>query len=209
MQQNATSWERRDPSECIKIYGNDLLTDHAHVVAVSTVSNSTNSVLVFGEAYIGNVVADPSLYLNGWVCSDNPPCDIQQLLRNSTWTVSGFPIQYCLSLPVDEQCELQFNAQIMAAVLACNVVKLLVILYVTFRMPSFTSEALCTMGDALQSFLLRNDVYTKDLCLMGDGDVSELWGNLGGDARCLVPTRKGWYKSASGYLWGMVIMKCV
>jgi hypothetical protein len=204
MQQNASrSWTRLEPSSCIEIYSNDLLTNRAHVVAVSSIANATSSILTYGEAYIA-VDTYPSL----WVCEDyhpNTQCDVKSV-RASTWTVSELPVQYCLSLPVSEQCELQFSVQLMSAVLVCNAVKLLVILYVAFHMTSFTSEALCTMGDALQSFLLRNDVYTKDLCLAGDRDFPESWW-IGRTLPFLVSTRKRWYISASGHLWATVIIR--
>jgi hypothetical protein len=203
MQQNASrSWTHLNRSSCITTYSNDLLTDHAHVVAVSSIANATSSVLTCGDSYLSITDPNPS----GWICDRLPPCDVKSLLRDSTWTLSESSIQYCLSLPVTEQCELQFSVGLMAAVLACNALKLSVILYVAVHMTSFTSEALCITGDALQSFLLRNDVYTKDLCLADDRDFPESWLNLG-KAVPFIVSRKRWYKFASGHLWATVIIR--
>lgn len=213
MQQNAlNSYTRLDQESCIKIYSNDLLTDHTYVVAVTSDTNATNSIFIWGDAVIWSDGSDPP---SSWICSQdgdaNPvACDASSLLRDaSSWTVHGHPIQYCLSLPVTQSCQLQFSVRIMAIVLVCNAIKLLTALYVLFGMTSFTSEAMLTVGDALQSFLVRNDVHTKDKCLAGENEFPAYWWWSKRGPRILSSTKMRWYRSASLRLWITVILRCV
>lgn len=213
MQQNALkSYTRLDQKSCINVYSNDLLTDHTHVIAVTSDTNATNSIFIWGDAAIWSDGSSPP---SSWICYQdeeaNPvACDTSSLLRDaSSWTVHGHPIQYCLSLPVTQSCQLQFSIGIMVVVLACNAIKLLTALYVLFCMTSFTSEALFTVGDALQSFLLRNDVHTKGKCLAGEHEFLTYWSWSEKGPRIFSSTKMRWYQSASLRLWTIIILRCV
>lgn len=84
------------------------------------------------------------------------------------WSTGGFDVDHCLSEPVESQCHLHFSLILMAVVLAFNVLKVISIAYVTFRL----GEApLVTVGDALQSFLRHPDRTTEGMSLASHGSI--------------------------------------
>ena len=72
------------------------------------------------------------------------------------------PIQYCLSQPVEEQCQVQVSLVILVIVVACNTTKALCML-LTIRCQK--SQPLVTLGDAIESFIQDPDLNTCGMCL--------------------------------------------
>lgn len=104
------------------------------------------------------------------------PNSIIQKKQDTNWTISGyadgeqFPIQYCLSQPVIERCKVQFGLPIMLAVIGCNLMKCLCMLLTLWWQ---RSPPLVTLGDAIESFLQRFDISTKDMCLAGKAQFAQ------------------------------------
>lgn len=86
-------------------------------------------------------------------------CDV----RPRDWKIYDLPVEYCLSKPAEESCELRFSLAIVIAVLACNLIKVLCVGLVAW-MPS--STPLLTLGDAIASFLSERDPTTANNCLV-------------------------------------------
>ena len=103
---------------------------------------------------------------NTWICDQNEPCDPGSLSVNATWLL-GFeriPIDYCLvSEPLKPNCQVQFSALVMLAVIICNAIKFCC---VVTAMHTEHEESLATIGDALTSFLEQPDSATEKQCLL-------------------------------------------
>ncbi|RDW67478.1 uncharacterized protein DSM5745_09344 [Aspergillus mulundensis] len=74
-----------------------------------------------------------------------------------------FPIQYCLSLPDEQRCQLGFTPPTCLIVITCNIIKL-VCMFLARR--DDRDDPLLTVGDAISSFLTRPDPTTKDAGLL-------------------------------------------
>jgi hypothetical protein len=86
-------------------------------------------------------------------------------MRNSAsnWTISQQKIDYCISKPTKPHCKLEFSIGILAAVIACNLIKSAAMLWTLFRQRENT---LVTFGDALASYLESPDRSTTSRCLL-------------------------------------------
>jgi hypothetical protein len=94
--------------------------------------------------------------------SSDERCPARSALEKSVWKLRGFEVAYCLSLPVEEKCELQFSVDILLIVIGCNLIKLVCMLMTLWTM---NSPALVTLGDSINSFLRCPDDSTKEMCL--------------------------------------------
>lgn len=77
---------------------------------------------------------------------------------------------YCMSLPVAEQCMLQFSLTILLVVIGCNVVKLMCLLGTIWAL---NHPTLVTLGDAIASFLEKPDSITRGFCMMTRKNAQE------------------------------------
>ena len=75
---------------------------------------------------------------------------------------NSVPIDYFLSEPVPEVCDLQYISQVMIIVIVCNAVKLACII---LAMYALSDRPLVIVGDAIESFLDVPDESTKGECL--------------------------------------------
>lgn len=71
-------------------------------------------------------------------------------------------IQYCLSVPVEEHCELQVSLAIIIVVIICNLIKVICMSIIAL---SQDTEPLVTLDDAIASFLDRPDLTTQGNCI--------------------------------------------
>ena len=102
---------------------------------------------------------------------------------------------------MNQLCRLQFNRQLVFVVIAFNLAKALVLVYVFVAVKE---NPLLTIGDAVASFLKQPDDTTSGLCLMSKENINQ-WKN-----RHLVservgrpydPTRKRWSTVVSKARW--------
>ena len=177
LQQNASSWQRLSNRECMDAYSNVFLTDRRNLVMVSSAKNATDSLL----AYDISVLDKGDMSQNWWICSlfrgndgGNLFCNPEKMLSEAdTWTVSGFPIEYCLSEQVEGTCEVNFSLTIMAVVIVFNFLKVMAMTWVLWRYDA--ENILTTVGDAAASFLLREDPTTRGMCLADRKNLVRMW----------------------------------
>jgi hypothetical protein len=112
-----------------------------------------------------------------WICTDtgrmqrdscSVVCDtlIPELLREpEQWSVMGRRVKYCLSIPRDEECRLNYNVYLAIGVVVANLFKALVIAYLALSKTHSSDPALITIGDAISSFLQRPDETASGLTL--------------------------------------------
>lgn len=200
---NLSRLQRLENKECIEAYSQSIISTRSDVLLVSSYENDTNSVLQywasqsphFDQDYVAPWVCDYPDYLVG--SKHNVTCDIaKKAAEASTWHMNGWPIEYCLSQPVEEHCRVQFSIDIMAIVISCNVVKMLVIGYIAWTRPM----NLVTLGDAVASFLDKPDLNTVGSCLAGKAyyQKSKSWDPT---AMRWTSVSRYWFLAASKKRW--------
>lgn len=80
------------------------------------------------------------------------------------WTVYGHPVDHCYARIAPELCHLQYNAYIMLAVVVFSAFKVAAIAVLVFTHPK--GDFLRTLGDAVASYLKREDPNTRNMCLV-------------------------------------------
>jgi hypothetical protein len=91
------------------------------------------------------------------------------------WKVRGHQVSHCISQIAPETCEFYFNAWVMYIVIACTAIDAGVLFYMTWRALRKEEKALRTMGDAVASFLEREDESTRGMCLVPKTEVEKGW----------------------------------
>ena len=167
---NISTWQQLDNEACIRAYAQSFVSAHGDLVAITAGVNSSTLVeyLDMGVQYPGPPYS--------WICQRSVPCEADYMLKHaSNWTLSyranhtTFPVQYCLSQPVEEHCQVQFSILIIGIVMACNVVKALCML---LALRQQKSRPLVTLGDAIEDFLVKPDRSTRLACLSGKNKFS-------------------------------------
>lgn len=209
---NASRWQNLTNEECIQAYGQSFVSAHGNVLAVTSALNASVPMQVV-RSYTDFFIADD----NGgqppyvWMCTDPQDCDPTAIRSKSKdWTIYGeeddsaYPVQYCISQPVEEHCRLQLSLAIMLIVIACNVVKTLCMLLVLRHQ---TSAPLVTLGDAIESFLSHRDETTAGMCLAEKKDFSSTtWIP---SARVHTNKHYRWFSSASLNRWLLCNVLCI
>lgn len=211
--ENASSWERLDNDACIKAYAQDYVSARGDLLAISSGMNTSTPII--GIVLSSN--GGPQQY--SWICNNYPTevdefyqCNANAVLPYSAnWTISAYPdailkayedsdtkysVEYCLSKPVEERCDVKFSIVIMGIVIGCNCLKVLCILMTLWLQKS---QPLVTLGDALASFLGRADPTTEKMCsAKKDWFSSESWGK---DPIGWEEQHYCWFSSASKKRW--------
>ena len=121
-------WKKMSNAQCIQAYGTPLVSKYGSVLLVSSHEDPQNSVLVWYGPKMFDQVGYNSPF--NWICnrkqsngSDNDNqwakkyCDVTKLGNPKDWTNGGYPIDHCLSIPVEEHCQVQFSIAIMVSCL--------------------------------------------------------------------------------------------
>jgi hypothetical protein len=201
MQRNATSWDRLSNRECIQAYSNVFISERRNLILVSSAKNATDSLLTYNIAEMDKGDMDE----NWWICSiafqdgGNMVCQPDEFLAKADgWTVFDWPIEYCLSEPVESVCEVEFSLAIMAIVIVFNAFKVLAMTWVLWR---YNAESiLTTVGDATASFLLREDPTTRGMCLADRTNIVRLW-KMPGTGVPYTARRRRWGVAVSRGKW--------
>ncbi|KAL5384274.1 hypothetical protein DPSP01_005420 [Paraphaeosphaeria sporulosa] len=205
IQKNASAWERLSNSDCIQAYSNVFLTGRRNVVLISSEKNTTNSVLDYGISELDNGGMDN----NWWICSKvqdggNVKCQPDDLkAKADNWTVWGYPIDYCLSEKIEDVCEVEFSMDIMVVVIIFNIIKVIAMTWVLLRYNA--EDILTTVGDSVSSFLEREDVTTRGMCLALWRDIDHAWRSPGNGV-LYQPSRQCWAKAVSAGKWTFFIL---
>jgi len=106
----------------------------------------------------------------------------------------------CLSEISPERCKVQLNQNIMHIVIACNVLKTSLMFMVLWWM---NYETIVTIGDAIETFIRKPDLTTKDCCLMASRSVKRLWktSEPRESQRYKLGSKDRWYSVISGKRW--------
>ena len=188
---NISAWQQLDNTACIRAYGQPFVSARGDIVAISSFVNGSALIEISEPQGLGS-----DTY--AWLCSgtinpayDDRPCDVDHTLRNAlSWTLSDnlnsdlWPIQYCLSQPVSERCQVHFSIIIVGVVMVCNLSKASCMLLALRRQ---SSRPLVTLGDAIEEFLVEPDRTTRLACLSGKksftrgpwGDAPSKWERKG------------------------------
>ena len=217
---NLTQWEKIENAACIGAYAVPFVSARGDLLAITSAVNS--SVLItaikdsqnldWGEAVVVDVFDNVCPYT--WICDFYPDsqststtgqgaCDANYVLKSAKdWTLGGrwgvptYPVQYCLSKPIEEHCQVQFSIIIMSIVIVCNFSKAVCMLLALWRQKS---QPLVTLGDALEVFLLKPDPTTENMCLAEKGEFAgKNWGNSSTNWR---EPQHRWFSSASKVRW--------
>ena len=79
-----------------------------------------------------------------------------------------YPVEYCLSRKLTEQCELHFSPAICLVVIVCNIIK---VLCMSLTALSNRTDIFLTVGDAVASFLSRPDPSTERMGLVSRSNL--------------------------------------
>ena len=153
---NQTSLERLDTKTCVDVYSAPIIYSHSDTLLVSTFSNVTNSLLDIVHDQQGSLFEneDKGLFDGVLECLGVVPCQLPfgNLSGPRNW------LQYCLSVPAEEHCKLQFSLAIIMVVIVCNLVKTVCMSTIAWKQDP---EPLVTLGDAIASFMDRPDATTQ------------------------------------------------
>jgi hypothetical protein len=229
---NPAVWEPLDRSSCIKSYAQNFLSNRRNLILISSNHTSTANETVLATYTYTSSPTTPFY----WICNTVPDLELklaqfgypapsndqtcgsyvnEVVAIGDAWTPFGYGVESCLSEKVPERCSYSGNIPIVAIVLSCNAVKLVVMLFVAFRLKD---NPLITVGDAVQSFLDNNDRTTTGLCLLSKHDVvravraNQSWSAAGqakyGDkvtGQLARRQRKLWASSASRWRWSLTL----
>jgi hypothetical protein len=199
--------ERLENKDCIDAYATVFPTKRASVILITenapkdAISATENvDYATIGMAVVG-LVSEPFQ----WICdgekSNDQLCqDSFSSINPATWAPFGDKVLYCLSDTFEPQCKLQMLPQIAGIVIACNVIKVLVMVFIFFGIQEMP---LITIGDAIVSFLRNPDQTTTGLCLMGKDDI-KLWSEAADTPRSpqeYSRRRRKWSEIASTSRW--------
>ena len=213
--QNASKWQKLDNRDCIKAYGQDFVSAHGDLLVISPTVNATETIVVLMDGF-DNGLGDTS-----WLCGgmsqmtefDSYNCPVNAVLgQAANWTLidetttgQTYPVQYCLSQPVEEECRIQVSLVILGIVIACNATKALCMLLAIRHQKS---QPLVTLGDAIESFLQEPDPTTEGMCLAGKANFNSAWHESSSNSSAWTNKpiewsngRHWWFSSASLKRW--------
>jgi hypothetical protein len=178
---NPHGWSNLTNLQCIQTYSASFITSAGSLLAVTTdTSYHNNTLLASTDEYSmvwpagakNHFTQRPSTeeyyrpVQQNALCTDwtsKPPCNFQALGQNAPWTIANHTIAYCLSENVPDSCDLEASVVVAWIVVACNLVKAVIITLLVLRLDH---EPLITLGDAAASFLERPDATTARDCLL-------------------------------------------
>ncbi|KAL6719469.1 hypothetical protein ACLMJK_003709 [Lecanora helva] len=225
--QDAPNWQRLDNKECIKAYGQQYVSAHGDLLAVSPDFNSAEQALHISDISPSDLGSATSAAPYSWICTTTTPliatkCDLNVIEKNAPdWTLLNathisdsasngdntlkkVSVDYCLSQPMEERCRLQFSVIIMSIVIFCNLVKA-TCMFLTFQYHQ--SQPLLTIGDAINSFLQQRDSTTENMCMATRNTfIEDQWRYVPSTWQ---PTRHQRFKAASARRWYISNLLCI
>lgn len=211
MQNNAHGYEQLDNENCIKAYGQKLVSDRQNLVLVSSANHLTNSILVWFSTETSGGYSDPK----SWICSIDPNsidvvCDTSTVLKDpNAWTLFNYPILYCLSERSEGSCSVKFSSLLALVVIVCNVLKLATEVYILFS--GHLDDVATGVGDAMASFLVDPDPNTRNMCLIDNktADGALKVPSLQHPPRQYAPVRRRWGGAVTRKRWTWTIIAII
>jgi hypothetical protein len=209
---NMTGFERMEPLACIQNYTSGFMRGYGDVVVVSSRSGSESPVLYsrFAQSSVTTDKEDTNQDPYHWICNDvitpndfgdgkDGRCSTDMAIHRTdsgrNWTVYHQPVSYCLARRVPDTCELQFNQWLMLGVVVFGGVKTLVIAYLLIWRPK--GHFLRTLGDAIVSFLEKEDATTKNMCLVSSKQIRKHGFQEPFEPQVFTAIRPRWFSSAN------------
>ncbi|KAF2830734.1 hypothetical protein CC86DRAFT_343724 [Ophiobolus disseminans] len=209
---NMAGFERMEPLACIQNYTSGFMRGYGDVVVVSSRVGSESPVLYsrFPQSSVTTDKEDTNQDPYHWICRDiitsndfgdgkDGRCSVDMAIDRTdagkNWTVYSQPVSYCLARVVPDTCELQFNQWLMLGVVLCGGVKTIVIAYLLIWRPK--GQFLRTLGDAISSFLEREDTTTNDMCLVSSKQIRKHGFKEPFEPQTFTGIRPRWFSSAN------------
>ncbi|KAF2631727.1 hypothetical protein BU25DRAFT_195561 [Macroventuria anomochaeta] len=203
----AQAYKRLDPLECMESYTEGFMQKFSDVVVVSNTTQTESPIL--WTRYPQRVLTMDKRDTNNdpfhWICQDTLKSDNEsgicykekalKAINPNNWTVYGHSVDYCIARKAPELCYLQYNVWIMGAVIVFSVFKVSAIAFLVFTHPK--EKFLRTIGDAIASFLERQDSTTKDMCLVSSAQIRRHGFKTSALPQTSTNTRRRWWSRAT------------
>jgi hypothetical protein len=149
-------------------------------------------------------------------CNSNYLSTIRSQIASNNWTVENgvssgnYKVDYCLAEKAPQYCKLQYSFLLTMTVIAFNIVKSIILLYMWIGIPD---APILTVGDAIASFLRRVDPYTQGGCLIAYHYVEYVHRVLGSlknrtqhDPEPFCKEQRLWGSAVSSRRWRIIII---
>ncbi|KAI5306633.1 hypothetical protein KEM56_007876 [Ascosphaera pollenicola] len=121
--------------------------------------------------------------------------DMDMSMPTDVKETGPYSVDGCYAMKLEEHCTLMFSMPILVAVIACGIVKVICMLYVSLL---DSEDILLRMGDAVSSFLCRPDPNTEGRCMLSK--------DFKPNRR--TPPRKLWMSAPSILRWVLTMVIC-
>lgn len=174
--------KKLDTADCLAAYSQDFQTGRGNLLlvtpdnAVEQFNEGTAALWYEADERVPNTLYDQCPYewmcrADGKYCVTNGVCKFRlgEARSNiSSWQPFGKEVLYCLSETVPENCRLQYSIHLAVIVICLNAFKAFIMIYAALGV---LESPLMTIGDAIASFLDREDVTTRGMCLATRADI--------------------------------------
>ncbi|KAK1674671.1 hypothetical protein BDP55DRAFT_632742 [Colletotrichum godetiae] len=194
-------------SKCIDEYGTTFQSLRGDVIlVVDNKTVSTGELAKLNPTYDYRSLAHPF----DWICgeqqhgSTTSSCDKQlsSIKSSAKWIVGQhyLEVRGCYSQERAEHCKLLFSSRLCWTVIALNLVKGILMLYVAY---GNTERPILNVGDAIESFLTVEDESTKTMALASKASLKGSSWNCGPQE--FQSTRRRKFAAASCRRWATTI----
>jgi len=100
-----------------------------------------------------------------------------KLQHRAGFDVDGFSdweVEYCLAEDISNRCRVGVSGVLLLVVTICAALKTMQCIVILLKL---NDDPLVTPGDAIESFLLRPDPETRDMCTLSNHQLASFWGN--------------------------------
>ncbi|KAH8798764.1 hypothetical protein DL96DRAFT_1539440 [Flagelloscypha sp. PMI_526] len=216
IQANASQFQRLDNRDCITAYTQRILADRSNVILVASNTPQDDAFAARFNNRCQNPNADiiqPATEVKYYEFPTNCSTLYRDIRDNaSRWAVSGFNIDHCLSQTPESQCSFNAAISLLVVVIVFNVFKIVAMVY---TLSALQDKPLITIGDAVESFLVRRDSSTTGKHLLTaekvrDGDILSTKNSESLED----PLRSNnmqlrWWRSASKARWSVALIICI
>ncbi|KAE8419468.1 hypothetical protein BDV36DRAFT_294303 [Aspergillus pseudocaelatus] len=213
--QNGTL-QRLDISQCVNAYATDFQTTYGSLILVTNDTDQPDQyqsvaqqTTFLPEENLRTSASDPYK----WICSAQAEAkdhtcsqllsDVKDQASKNDWYVGRYRVAYCLAERPPQRCKLEYSLPLAITVIVFNLVKAIIIGYTA---ASATKKPILTTGDAVVSFMLKPDEFTRGQCLLTRESVKTRRCRPSYKSSMFNSTPMRWHAAVSGrrYLLGLV-----
>ena len=205
---------RQTPEECISDYAKPFQTTRGSLILVT--ADDSNAPYIYSYNTLDGIKVLGLADTFGWICGDvmrcpnkTTTCPVLPLcpgqvsqLDPADWRPFGAKVEYCLSEPMEQQCSIELSVPLAIIVIICNTVKAAILLFILYCVKG---DPLLTTGDAISSFLERQDGTTKGMCLMSKHNI-HWWQGSSRSTRRISEQQPGIFRRCSNR-WHTVVSR--